>query len=71
MPYYYVNKNKQSNGDNEVHRTDELNCQNPALQSNRISLGWHSDCNGAVNKARELGYRANGCYHCANNCHTT
>ena len=48
MPDFYVNKNKQTNGDNEVHRSDEVGCQNPALSVNRVDLGWHSDCQGAV-----------------------
>jgi len=71
MPYFYVNKNKQANGDNEVHRSDEVNCPNPALSQNRVDLGWHLGCQGAVQAAKNLGYKANGCYYCANECHTT
>lgn len=70
MPQYYVNTNKQANGDNEVHRTDEVGCPNPALPSNRVDLGFHSSCRGAVSEAKRRGYNANGCYYCANECHT-
>lgn len=71
MPDYYVNKNTQANGDNEVHRSDEVGCQNPAYHVNRVDLGWHSSCQSAVKKANDMGYNANGCYYCANACHTT
>lgn len=42
MPNFYVNKNKQANGDNEVHRSDEVGCQNPASSANRVDLGVES-----------------------------
>ena len=71
MPNFYVNRNKQDNGDNEVHRSDEVGCQKPASLTNRVDLGWYSDCHGAVRKAKSLGYNANGCYYCCNACHTT
>jgi len=71
MPEYYVNQNAQSNGDNEVHRSDELNCQNPAATWNRVALGWHNDCHSAVKSAKSRGYNANGCFYCANACHTS
>lgn len=72
MPRYYVNKNAQTNDnyENEVHRTDELNCLRPAAQHNRVDLGLHDTCHTAVTKAKNLGYKANGCYYCANACHT-
>ncbi len=71
MPDYYVNSNTQANGDNEVHRSDEVGCQNPASSWNRVSLGWHADCHSAVSAAKAKGYNANGCFYCANACHTT
>ncbi len=71
MPNFYVNKNTQANGDNEVHRTDGQNCPTPAETWNRVDLGLHSDCHGAVNAAKRMGYNANGCYYCANACHTS
>jgi hypothetical protein len=71
MPNFYVNQNQQANGDNEVHRSDDVGCQNPTSSANRVDLGWHSDCHGAVQKAKSSGYKANGCYYCCNACHTT
>lgn len=71
MPEYYVNSNQQANGDNEVHRSDEEGCQNPAAPRNRVDLGWHSDCHGAVRKAKSMRFNANGSYYCAYACHTT
>lgn len=70
MTDFYVNKNKQDNGDNEVHRSDELGCRDPAKPENRVDLGWHADCHGAVRKAKDMGYKANGCAFCASACHT-
>lgn len=46
MPYYYVNKNAQLNGDHEVH--EKNNCPNPPNFENRKDLGWHVDCHSAV-----------------------
>lgn len=73
MPDYYVNKNAQSNGDHEVHRTDEVGCRNPAASYNREDLGWHMTCHGAVAEAqrRHPIWRVNGCYYCCYACHTT
>ncbi len=73
MPYYIVNKNAQSNGDNEVHVTPRSSCSSPLYPNpeNQVHLGYHSTCHGAVQAAKNLGYRrANGCYYCANACHT-
>ena len=59
---FYVNNNKQANGDNEVHQSDEVGCQNPASPVNRVNLGSHAGCHQAVQQAKSLGYKANGCY---------
>lgn len=70
MPTYVVNKNAQPNGDHEVH--DEASTRGclPDV-SNRVSLGFFLSCSGAVSEANRRGYRpANGCYYCANACHT-
>ncbi|EAO4397087.1 hypothetical protein E5475_18610 [Salmonella enterica] len=67
--YYYVNKNAQNNGDHEVHTED---CEYLPSSSNREYLGYYSDCAQAVTQAKEMGYsKANGCYWCANKCHTS
>ena len=53
MPQYYLNINVQpGTRDNEVHRTDERNCPNPALPHNRVDLDWHASCQSAVQKAK-------------------
>lgn len=70
MPYFYVNRNTQSNGDNEVHETDSY-CPKHADYSNRVDLGYHSTCHSAVAEAKSRGYNANGCYYCTNTCHTS
>lgn len=67
MAYYYVNKNKQANGDNEVH---VLGCSWLPSEHNREYLGNFNTCGPAVAEARSRGYNANGCYHCSNACHT-
>jgi len=69
MPSYYVNKNVQSNGDYEVHTTND--CPHPADIKNREPLGVFSDCHGAVREAKGRDYKANGCKYCSHACHTT
>lgn len=67
MSQYYVNKNGQSNGDHEVHTTG---CSYLPLPQNRISLGDFSSCPPAVTAAKKHYTQVNGCYYCANACHT-
>lgn len=70
MPTFIVNKVAQSNGDYEVH--DEASTRGclPST-ANQVSLGYFASCSGAVDEAKSRGYRsANGCYWCANACHT-
>jgi len=68
MKNYYVNKLKQSNGDQEVH---ESNCSFLPSFDNREYLGLFSDCKEAVKKAKEKYPKSNGCYYCSNSCHTS
>ncbi|MHB1106667.1 MAG: hypothetical protein ACYCZ2_09925 [Lutibacter sp.] len=68
MPFYYVNNNAQSNGDHEVHQEG---CAWFPQQENRTSLGYHSTCKSAVQKAKEYHSQVNGCYHCSKECHTS
>ena len=66
---YYVNKNAQSNGDNEVHGNP---CDWMPLPANRIYLGSFDKCEDAVTAAKKLYPKtANGCIHCSKACHTT
>ncbi|MFT9496788.1 hypothetical protein [Anaerosolibacter sp.] len=66
--HYYVNKNKQANGDYEVHTED---CSWIPGAINRQHLGYFNNCKDAVKKAKDLGYsQSNGCYYCSKECHT-
>ena len=67
MATYYVNKNPQSNGDHEVHKSG---CGHSPDPQNRQSLGDHSSCSSAVRKAKSYYNQVNGCYYCAETCHT-
>ena len=67
MARYYVNKNAQSNGDHEVHRTG---CQWLPQAENRIYLGDFNSCHSAVIAARAHYQQVNGCHFCSNECHT-
>lgn len=62
---YYVNKNTQANGDNEVHvRTCSY------FPTNYIDLGEHANCQSAVREARKHYRQVNGCFYCCRECHT-
>ena len=66
---YYVNKNKQANGDHEVH---VLGCSHMPEPHNRAYLGEFYSCDPAVQEAKRLGYsKANGCFYCCYPCHTS
>lgn len=71
MNYFCVNRKPQeSNGDHEVHNLSK-GCQYLPNPINQIDLGFHATCKGAVQEAKRKGYNANGCYYCANECHTS
>ena len=67
MALYYVNKNAQSNGDHEVHTQG---CSFMPEEENRIYLGNFDNCAKAVAAAKQYYSQVNGCYYCANACHT-
>lgn len=67
MATYYVNKNKQTNGDNEVHTTG---CSYLPKPENRVYLGEFSNCRDAVLKAKNFYTKVNGCFYCSRECHT-
>jgi hypothetical protein len=69
VPYFYVNKNAQENGDHEVHE-ENANCGHEPHILNRLALGWHSDCHGAVKEAKKTYSQSNGCFYCCNECNT-
>jgi len=68
MAQYCVSKNAQDNGDHEVHKEGCKFWPNPG---NRMALGDHPTCHGAVLKAKRYYPRANGCAFCSSACHTT
>lgn len=71
MPYYCVNSNAQSgSNDHEVHDLASTHGCLPAV-ANRVDLGFHSSCSSAVAAAKSIYSDVNGCYWCANACHTT
>lgn len=70
MPQFYINTNQQANGDNEVHQDP---CTYMPAPQNRVDLGNHPNCQSAVADAKRRWPRGqiNGCYYCANACHTS
>ncbi len=66
---YVLNLNRQDSGDYEVHKSG---CTFfPYL--NYEELGSYYYCDSAVNEAKKRYplKRINGCYFCANACHTS
>ena len=68
MAAYYVNSNAQDNGDHEVHTPG---CEHFPEPQNRVYLGDFTNCADAVREAKKRYPQSNGCYYCANPCHTT
>lgn len=68
MANYYVNKNAQSNGDHEVHKSE---CSFLPEVENRIYLGSFNNCKEAVKEAKKHYTQVNGCYYCSRECHTS
>tara|TARA_R110001599_G_C11840308_1_gene619349 strand:- start:57 stop:263 length:207 start_codon:yes stop_codon:yes gene_type:complete len=66
MAYYYVNKNAQSNGDHEVHKSG---CTFLPAVENRTYLGDFSSCSPAVSAAKKIYPKADGCAFCSTSCH--
>lgn len=67
MDSYYVNKNAQTTGEHEVHKSS---CPYLPAAENRIYLGSFSNCAEAVREARKHYINVDGCKHCCPNCHT-
>ncbi len=68
MKQYFINNNRQSNGDYEVHT---LGCTH-FPKDNYIYLGEFFGCKSAIVEAKRLYPHRdiNGCYYCCNECHT-
>ena len=67
MARYYVNKNAQSNGDHEVHKSG---CSHMPDIENQLYLGDFTGCRAAVTEAKKTYSQSNGCYYCSRECHT-
>jgi len=67
MEHYYVNKNAQTTGEHEVHKTG---CSYMPDYENKLSLGNFSNCKDAVKEAKKTYSNVDGCYYCCNECHT-
>lgn len=69
MTKYYVHTKTDDDGDHEVH---EPTCFRLPKESHREDLGYHGNCDSALEEAEERGYEpADGCWHCADECHTS
>ncbi len=68
MSIYYINRTKDSNGKNEVHKST---CYWLSISTNTQRLGEFSNGIAAVDFAKEIGYSdADGCKNCAPEAHT-
>jgi len=71
MPNYCVNSNAQpDSGDHEVHDLASTQDCLPA-EANQVALGNHPNCSDAVDEAKKYYDDVNGCFYCANDCHTS
>jgi len=68
MKSYYVNKNKQSNGDHEVNLSD---CKYFPDAENRKYLGQFDNCADAVKESKKTYPQSNGCKTCCPTCHSS
>ena len=68
MALYYVNKQAQSNGDHEVHKSG---CSYMPSEENKQYLGSFSNCFEALREAKKYYSQSNGCYYCCRECHTS
>jgi hypothetical protein len=70
MPSYCVHTKAQAkSGDHEVHDLSSDKGCLPAA-ANRINLGTFSSCSAAVTAAKRYYDDVDGCFYCANDCHT-
>lgn len=65
--YYYVNNDPQpGSGEHEVHKAS---CIWLALARSRTFLGYCSDCEEAIAKAKTIFRQVNGCAYCCKEYH--
>ncbi|GHB71052.1 hypothetical protein GCM10008107_20700 [Psychrosphaera saromensis] len=72
MPQYIVNKNPDNKGLHEVHALNSCVSHNYPNTSNQVDLGFHINCYLAIAYAKVLypSSKFDGCFYCANDCHT-
>lgn len=63
---FYINRNAQLNWDHEVHTS---NCEWLPTIENRIYLWDFISCKYAVQEAKKIYPKADGCAHCCPTCH--
>jgi hypothetical protein len=68
MPHYYVNDTAQSNGDHEVHTAE---CAHKLKVKYYTTLGSHTSCRSAVERAKRIYPTADGCKICSPECNTS
>lgn len=66
MPRYYVNDSPQEDEDHEVHKEG---CRRLELVVSKTNLGFHLNCVGAVEVAKIIYSKADGCKHCCSERH--
>lgn len=67
MATYYVNKQAQTTGEHEVHTST---CNYLPSEQNRTYLGEFTTCQEAVQAAKKIYTKVDGCFWCARACHT-
>lgn len=65
MPHYYVSNRPEPGGDYEIHADS---CE--YLPKDLLYLGEFAECEDAVQRARAIYLKVNGCFWCARSCHT-
>lgn len=72
MAEYIINKNKDNQGNNEIHNISKVpSCQHLPIPANRVSLGFRSSDKEALSYAKQIGWKnADGCFHCCKDAHT-
>lgn len=67
MATYSINKNAQSNGDHEIHKSG---CLFEPYSANRIELGYHPNDYSALEAGKRLFSTADGCERCCPSIHS-
>lgn len=67
MATYSINKNSQTNGDHEIHKTG---CAFEPSSMNRVKLGYHPNDFSALQAGRKIYPTADECQYCCPSIHT-